>query len=185
MFKGYFQLINSLFLCLVFFVFTGKVGEELGCEDIVGVDISETMIDIGRAAEKDHPLGIIYHVSDVLHLTKPEKKFDFVIAFYMLNYAKTRDELEKMVQIISEQLHNSDKAHFLSITWNVCTAENMVNSDVSRKYGYCAEAQTPLVDGTEIKNTHFRKLVLNISNGYLSKLLVISTSTKIISNILL
>jgi SAM-dependent methyltransferase len=133
----------------------GKLKEELGCEDIVGVDISPNMIAIGRASEQDHPLGIMYHVSDVQHLVKPEKKFDFVTAFYLLNYAKASDELERMVHVIGEQLNDSKKVYFLSITWNVCGAENILNTDRYRKYGYLCEAQTPLVDGAQVKNTHF------------------------------
>jgi len=133
------------------FTLIGKLREELGCEDVVGVDISANMIAIARASEEAHPLGIVYHVLDVLNLAKPEKKFDVVVAFYLLNYAKTIDELDRMVQIIGEQLNDSDKAHFLSITLNVCDSDNIINSD--RYQNYRCEAETPLVDGAQIKNT--------------------------------
>ncbi|CAF5219084.1 unnamed protein product, partial [Rotaria magnacalcarata] len=76
------------------------------------------MIDIGRACEDAHPLGVIYHISDVQHLVSPEKKFDFVVAFYLLNYAKTHEEHDRMAQIIGEHLAGSDKAYFLSIIGN-------------------------------------------------------------------
>jgi len=133
------------------FTLIGKLREELGCEDVVGVDISANMIAIARTSEEAHPLGIVYHVLDVLNLAKPEKKFDVVVAFYLLNYAKTIDELDRMVQIIGEQLNDSDKAHFLSITLNVCDSDNIINSD--RYQNYRCEAETPLVDGAQIKNT--------------------------------
>jgi 2-polyprenyl-3-methyl-5-hydroxy-6-metoxy-1,4-benzoquinol methylase len=74
------------------------------------------MIDIARATEQDNPLGITYHVSDIQDLIKPERKFDIVTAFYLLNYAKTRDELERMVHVIGEQLKDSNNSYFLSIT---------------------------------------------------------------------
>ncbi|CAF3033972.1 unnamed protein product [Rotaria socialis] len=134
---------------------TRKLREELGCKDIVGIDISSAMIGIGRACEEAHPLGIIYHVSDVQHLVKPEKKFDFVVAFYLLNYAKTREELDRMVQVIGEHLTGSDKGYFLSITGNVCAGENALDPDRYCKYGYRCEVETPLVDGAQIKNIHF------------------------------
>lgn len=111
------------------------------------------MIAIARASEEAHPLGIVYHVLDVSNLAKPDKKFDLVVAFYLLNYAKTIDELDRMVQSIGEQLNDSDKAHFLSITLNVCNSENVINSDIYKKYNYWCEAETPLVNGTQIKNT--------------------------------
>ena len=60
----------------------GKLSEELGCEDLVGVDISANMVADARVSEAAHPLGILYHVSDVLDLAKPEKKFDIVVAFF-------------------------------------------------------------------------------------------------------
>jgi len=135
----------------LYFTLIGKLREELGCEDVVGVDISANMIAAARASEEAHPLGIVYHVFDVLNLAKPEKKFDIVVAFYLLNYAKTIDELDRMVQIIGEQLNDSDKAHFLSITLNVCDSENIINSD--RYQNYRCEAETPLVDGAQIKST--------------------------------
>ncbi|CAF4526300.1 unnamed protein product, partial [Rotaria magnacalcarata] len=54
-----------------------KLREQPDCKDIVGIDISSAMIDIGRACEEAHPLGIIYHISDVQHLVRPEKKVRF------------------------------------------------------------------------------------------------------------
>jgi toxoflavin synthase len=152
--------VRSRFLCLssmihyssfLYFTLIGKLREELGCEDVVGVDISANMNADARASEEAHPLGLVYHVFDVLNLAKPEKKFDIVVAFYLLNYAKTIDELDRMVQIIGEQLNDSDKAHFLSITLNVRDSENIINPD--RYPSYRCEAQTPLVDGAPIKNT--------------------------------
>ena len=135
----------------LYFTLIGKLSEELGCEDLVGVDISANMVADARASEAARPLGILYHVSDVLDLAKPEKKFDIVVAFFLLNYAKTLDELDRMVHIIGEQLHDSDKSHFLSVTVNVRDGENIVNP--GRYPNYRCEAQTPLVDGAPIKNT--------------------------------
>lgn len=137
---------------------------------MTGVDISANMITMARASEEADPLGIVYHVLDVLNLTKPDKKFDIVVAFYLLNYAKTIDELERMVQIISEQLIDSDKAYFLSITLNVCNAENFINSDIYQKYNYRCEAETPLVDGTQIKNMliNAKGSSLSFTNYYFS-----------------
>ncbi|CAF0817234.1 unnamed protein product [Adineta steineri] len=134
---------------------TRKLCEDFGCKDIVGFDISSNMIDTARAREEIEPLGIIYNVSDVLYLSQPEKKFDFVVAFYLLNYAKTNDELDRMVQIIGEQLKDGDKGYFLSITGNVCADEKIFHSDRYLKYGYRCEVQLPLVDGARIKNIHF------------------------------
>ncbi|UJR29565.1 hypothetical protein I4U23_010782 [Adineta vaga] len=132
--------------------YTRKLKEELGCKEVVGVDISPAMIDIARTSEKNHPLGITYQIADVLNLTEPEKKFDLVVAAYLLNYATTLNELEKMVRIISEQLGDNNEAYFLGINANVCCTEHIVNTDIYRKFGYWFEAQLPLIDGAQIKN---------------------------------
>jgi hypothetical protein len=113
------------------------------------------MIAIGQVSEEADPLGIICHVADALYLTKAEKKFNFVVAFYLINYDKTIDELDRMVQIIGDQLKYSSKGYFLSNNWNVCLVERIINSDMHRKHGYRCEAETPLSDAAQIKNTHF------------------------------
>jgi SAM-dependent methyltransferase len=133
----------------------GKIKEDFGCGDLVGVDISPHMVSIARANEESNPLGITYHVSDVQHLGVPEKKFDLVVALYLLHYAKTSDELDHMVQVISEQLKDNDKAYFLTINGNVCGGEKIYNTDRYLKYGYRGETQIPLVDGAQVKNIHF------------------------------
>ncbi|CAF4259845.1 unnamed protein product, partial [Rotaria magnacalcarata] len=112
-----------------------KLREQPDCKDIVGIDISSAMIDIGRACEEAHPLGIIYHISDVQHLT--------------------REEHDRMAQIIGEHLAGSDKAYFLRIIGNVCAGESALDPDRYCKYSYRCEAETPLVDGAKIKNKHF------------------------------
>lgn len=111
------------------------------------------MIDIALSIEKSHPLGITYHVADVKDLVATEKKFNFVTAFYLLNYAKTVEELEQMVQVIADQLETSSRSYFLAITLNVHEANNIVNSDKYAKYDFYCTGTTPLVDGAAITNT--------------------------------
>ena len=133
----------------------GKLAEELGCRDIVGVDRSAEMIASARATEEAHPLGIVHHVSDVRKLAKPERVFDIVVAVDLLHYTKTIDELERRIQVIGEQLNASEKAYFFSINMNVRESNNIVYSDGYRKDR--SEADLPLVDGSAIKNTIINK----------------------------
>ncbi|CAF1537325.1 unnamed protein product [Adineta ricciae] len=128
------------------------------------------MIAIARASEEKHPLGVTYQIADVLNLTAPEKKFDFVVAAYLLNYAKTADELDRMVQIISEQLKDDDSAYFLGVNANVRCTEYIVNNDVYRSFGYWFEAQVPLENGAEIKNNVYSPdgSILSFITYYLS-----------------
>jgi hypothetical protein len=130
--------------------------EQLGAAEIVGVDISQAMIDIARAKEQAQPLGITYQVTDAQCLTSPVKKYDVVTAFYLLNYAQTRDELKRMVKMISEQL--AEGQTFFGVITNICGDASTYNTEKHRKYAFMREANVvngSLSDGAEVKYTHF------------------------------
>jgi SAM-dependent methyltransferase len=66
-----------------------------GAARVVGVDLSERMIELARAEEARHPLGIDYLVQDGRNLTL-RAEFDLAVAAYLLNYARDREELREM-----------------------------------------------------------------------------------------
>lgn len=74
-----------------------------GAAQVIGVDISDGMIQLAREAEATSPLGLTYHCQDVLSLDL-DKKFDLVCASYLLNYARTADELQQMSRVIANHL---------------------------------------------------------------------------------
>ncbi|CAF1308712.1 unnamed protein product [Adineta ricciae] len=117
--------------------YTRKLKEQLGAKEIAGVDISQGMIDIARAKEAENPLGITYQVADAQDLPSPAEKYDIVTAFYLLNFARTSDELKRMVQAIDKQL--ADKQPFFATITNICG---------DAKNGR-------LSDGAEVKYTQF------------------------------
>ena len=63
-----------------------------GATKVVGVDLSKAMIELARAEERKYPLGIEYQVQDARDLRLNEE-FDLAIAAYLLNYARSREEL--------------------------------------------------------------------------------------------
>ena len=137
-------------------IFLGQLKEQLGASDVVGVDISQGMIDIARGKEQERPLGITYAVADAQKLSPPEAKYDVVTAFYLLNFAQTSEELERMVRVIGEQL--ADGQHFYGTITNVCGDPATYNNDKHRKYAFKREANFdagPLQNGAEVKYTHF------------------------------
>jgi SAM-dependent methyltransferase len=75
----------------------------LGATRVVGVDRSEGMIALARAQESAHPLGIEYLVQDIGSLRSPDQ-FDLAAAAYLLNYARSRDDLRAMAQAIARCL---------------------------------------------------------------------------------
>ena len=114
------------------------------------------MIDIARGKEQERPLGITYQVADAQMLSPPEAKYDVVTAFYLLNFAQTSEELERMVRVIGEQL--ADGQHFYGTITNVCGDPTTYNNDKHRKYAFKREANFdagPLQNGVEVKYTHF------------------------------
>src|SRR5262249_59337254 len=66
-----------------------------GAARVVGVDLSEGMIQLAREEEARLPLGIEYRVQDARTLDGSEQ-FDLVVAAYLLNYAATAVELREM-----------------------------------------------------------------------------------------
>ncbi|CAF1340547.1 unnamed protein product [Rotaria sordida] len=136
--------------------YTRKLKEQLGASEVVGIDISQAMIDIARSKERERPFGIIYEVADAQVLTPPSVKYDVVTAFYLLNFARTSEELERMVRVISEQL--ADGQTFFGVITNVCGSEATYNNEKHRKYAFMRETNLsnwPLHNGAEVKYTHF------------------------------
>jgi ubiquinone/menaquinone biosynthesis C-methylase UbiE len=83
---------------------------------VVGVDISEKMIEIARQEEAREPLGIEYLVGDVLELGEIDQ-FDIVTAGFLLNYSQTKEQLLKMCQNIYANL--KPQGRFVTLNGNV------------------------------------------------------------------
>ena len=62
-----------------------------GAAAVTGVDISREMIALAEAEERKNPLGCRYVWEDAATFTPPAQ-VDIVVAVYLLNYARTRDE---------------------------------------------------------------------------------------------
>lgn len=92
-----------------------------GASTVIGVDISTEMIRLARESEQSQPLGITYHVQDVLSLdlggsAGSNAKFDLVCAAYLFNYAKTPQEIEQMGRVIAQHLEAGGR--FVTINSN-------------------------------------------------------------------
>src|SRR6266536_2782075 len=66
-----------------------------GARRVVGVDISQRMVDLARQQEADAPLGIEYVTADVADAAS-FGAFDLATAFGLLHYAPTREQLRRM-----------------------------------------------------------------------------------------
>src|SRR5215468_2427148 len=80
--------------------------------EVVGVDVSEAMIDVARHREAAEPLGITYHVHDVNSMPKLGD-FDLAVSAYLLNHAPDEATLTAMCQRIQGNLaENGTFIHF-------------------------------------------------------------------------
>lgn len=122
----------------------------LGAERAVGVDISTKMIELASANEKETPLGVEYMVADARSVEFPYA-FDVVLAAYLLNYARTREELLSMYAAIARNLKPGGRF----VTVNDNPMQRPESFQATRKYGFVKNADAEIRDGTALRYTIF------------------------------
>ena len=121
-----------------------------GAARVIGVDLSQGMIDLARREEGSNGLGIDYLVQDVKHLAIDET-FDVVVAAYLLNYAQTYAQLLEMCSAITR--HLKPGCRFVTVNNNPRHSVDYFAS--TRKYGFIKRAHGPLVDGAPVDYVFF------------------------------
>lgn len=121
-----------------------------GAKEVVGVDLSAEMIALAEESERAEPLGCRYLVHDVLDLSLGEQ-YDVVVGMYLLNYARSREELNQFCRVVYTHL----KAGGRYIGFN----DNPMNSPLFygtyRKYGFVKETPEERKEGDFIKYRMF------------------------------
>lgn len=82
--------------------YTRKI-KQAGAAEVTGVDLSAEMIKLAEEEERLCPLGCKYLNRDVAQLDMVES-VDVVVAMYLLNYARTKEELLNFVQVAYNRL---------------------------------------------------------------------------------
>jgi SAM-dependent methyltransferase len=116
-----------------------------GAARVVGVDLSPAMIRLAEAEEARRPLGIDYRVGDVRTLDVPAE-FDLVFAAYLLNYARTAEELTQMCRVIAGALRPGGRF----VTANSNPGEPTGAPATDRAYGFARRLRGELVEGAAI-----------------------------------
>ena len=102
-----------------------------GATRVLGVDISEHMIELAKQTEAKKPLDIEYICRDACELGQIGH-FDLVCATYLLYHAQTKEQLLKMCQTMFANLKEGGR--FVSIDENF--EQPLESYSINEKYGY-------------------------------------------------
>jgi len=127
--------------------FTRKLRSH-GAAEMLGVDISERMIELARAEEADRPLGISYEVGDARDLV-PQQDFDLAVSAWLLVYAHDRDELDRMCRGLARRLRPGGR--FVTLTTNP-GLYHFTPPDYT-KYGFTVQLLENVYEGAPIEWT--------------------------------
>jgi 2-polyprenyl-3-methyl-5-hydroxy-6-metoxy-1,4-benzoquinol methylase len=116
-----------------------------GAARVVGVDISEKMIERARQEEVVAPLGIEYRVGDARRLLM-DTKFDLVLAGYLFNHARCPEELLRMCESIARCLKPAGRL----VAVNNNPAQAPLAFETTRKYGFVKSLAGELNEGTPV-----------------------------------
>jgi toxoflavin synthase len=111
--------------------FYTRMLRQKGAARVTGVDLSAGMIDLACKQEEQHRLGIEYIVGDARELPTTEP-FDIAVAAYLLNYARTREELQAMCDGVARSLKPGGR--FLTVNCNPDL--HFPTAPSYRKYGF-------------------------------------------------
>lgn len=130
--------------------FYTRLIRQQGAARVVGVDLSPGMIELARQQEARQRLGIEYRVGDAREL-KSIGEFDLVMAAYLLNYARTREELQAMCDGIARVLKPGGR--FVTVNCNPALA--FPAAPQFRDYGFETSVEGPWQEGAPIKWTFY------------------------------
>ena len=117
-----------------------------GAARVRGLDLSEGMIALAEAQEMRQPLGVTYAVADARELSD-EDPVDLTVAAYLLNYARTRAELQAMCDGIARSLTPGGRF----VTVNTNPALDLTAAPSYRMYGFETTAAGQWQEGTPIQ----------------------------------
>lgn len=135
-----------------------------GAAQVRGLDLSDGMIALAQAQEMAQPLGVTYAVGDARDLGDDEP-VDLVVAAYLLNYARTPEELQAMCDGIARSLKPGGRF----VTVNTNPHLDISAAPSFRKYGFETTAVGEWQEGTPIHWTfHLADGPFSIENYHLS-----------------
>ena len=132
--------------------------------EVTGVDISPEMIHLAEASEFEKPLGCRYQVHDVAEMPTLGS-FDMVVAMYLLNYARSKEELLAFCRAAYRQLEPGGR--FIGFNDNM--SNRMFYYETYGKYGFIKQTRPDRQEGDPIHYTFYNQdgAVFRFDNYYL------------------
>jgi|SRR5215470_4004630 len=115
--------------------------------EVVGVDVSEAMIDVARRQEAAEPLGITYHVHDAGSMPKLGS-FDLAVSAFLLNHAPNEATLTAMCQHIRDNL--AENGTFVYYGLNPSFSHEKYDRAKFAKYEVVINSVKPTAEGFEM-----------------------------------
>lgn len=135
-----------------------------GAARVVGVDVSDRMIELARSQEAREPLGIEYRVEDA-RIVAEQSEFDVVVAAWLLVYAPNRAELAQLCRGLASRLRPGGRLVTLTINPGIADFDSVPDY---RKYGFELTLPDKFVDGAFITSTlTFADFSLAFNDSYL------------------
>ena len=130
--------------------FHTRLLRQAGAAEVTGVDVSEGMIELAEEREREQPLGCRYVCADVADFA-PGEAVDLVVAAYLLNYARTPEQLLRFCRVCHDALRPGGR--FVGLNNNVRNVGTPTGS--LRKYGLDRTWARPLAEGDAMRYTMF------------------------------
>lgn len=136
-----------------------------GALEVVGIDISERMIELARWQEAREPLGIEYRVEDI-RAKGPQEEFDLSISNWLLVYAHNREELGVMCRGLARLIKSGGR--FVTLITNPDLYTWQSDPPDYRKYGFEARIpESPYEGAPSVISIHLGDESITIENFYL------------------
>lgn len=118
---------------------------QCGASEVVGIDLSESMIRLARDQESRHPTGITYRVEDAC-TERVGEEFDLAVSAWLLVYARTQTEVVAMCRGLASRLKPGGR--FVTFTGNP-DLYSFGHADY-RKYGFSIALTDSAYEGAPI-----------------------------------
>ena len=136
-----------------------------GASEVVGVDISEEMIELARRQEAREPVGIEFRVEDA-RATESAQQFDISVSNWLLVYAHDREELGVMCRGLAQRIKSGGQ--FVTSIVDPDLYSMQTHPPDYRKYGIQARLHDSMYEGAPLVWTiHLDGSSIEIENYYM------------------